>query len=88
MPQRTSNCNINKEIINAQLEVLFQLISGSDGEGGVNPSREAIVKEACDYYSLNSDFTTKQYESLKQLYPERTTFKQLTELCDNEVCLI
>ncbi|XP_063727350.1 uncharacterized protein LOC134854903 isoform X12 [Symsagittifera roscoffensis] len=62
-----------------------ELISGSDGEGGVNPSREAIVKEACDYYSLNSDFTTKQYESLKQLYPERTTFKQLTELCDNEL---
>ena len=63
---------------------LFQLISGLDGEGGSNPSGEATVKLACEYYSVNSDFTTKQMEDLKRLYPDRTSFKQLAELCKND----
>ena len=71
------------------MELLFQLISGGaggNGEGaGSSGSRDAMVKEACDYYRANEDFTAEQLFALKSAFPNRS-LKEITELCaDGEV---
>ena len=65
--------------------LLFQLISG-DGSGSTDiADSSAIVQEACDYYTVNQDFTLEHQNALKKLYPHLQTFKELTALCKDDV---
>ena len=65
------------------MKSFFQLISDTDsigdGSGGAESSK--VVQEACSYYSKNNDFTNEQFTALRKLYPERSSYKKLEQLC-------
>ena len=66
---------------------MFQLISL--GGSGSNDTADSFVvlQEACEYYSVNQDFTLEHLKALKKLFPHLQTFKELTALCPEDVSL-
>ena len=64
---------------------MFQLISL--GGSGSNDTADSFVEEACEYYSVNQDFTLEHLKALTKLFPHLQTIKELTTLCPEDVSL-